>query len=203
MGEYIFTAEDIAAAKKFEDGVVQQTEMYDAHVPTPGHHTASRHIHAWEPIEPAVCRPTQDDKDYMMNPFVDPRPSEVRVNPRTYCEIPFRSLICKGVDNLMVAGRCYSSDYHANGSTRVIAPSMSMGQATGIGASIFIDKKLNAIRELDGKLVRERLIELGVKLDREPDGYWKTIREFEGEFVVAGTDMIQIVNEKGENPYQF
>ena len=203
VGEYVLSEYDLAAAKKFEDGIWQHSEFFDAHVPTPGHHTASRHIHAWQPIEPGVCRPTQDAEDYVMNPYVVPRPYEIRTNPREYCEIPFRSLVVKGVDNLMVAGRCFSSTYHANGSFRVIAPSMGMGQAAGIGASMVIDKNLDAVRELDGKLVRERMIELGVKLNELPGGYWKTIREFEGKFVVAGTDWIQIINDKGENPTQM
>ena len=47
---------------------------------------------------------------------------------------------------------------------------MGMGQAAGIGCSMFIDKKLSAIRELDGVLVRNRMIELGVGLDHAPGG---------------------------------
>ena len=70
----------------------------------------------------------------------------------------------------MVAGRCFSADFHAMGNIRIIGPSMGMGQAAGIGCSMFIDKKLSAIRELDGVLVRNRMIELGVGLDHAPGG---------------------------------
>lgn len=200
VGEYIMKDIDLGLAAKFEDGIYQHTEFYDAHVPTPGHHTASRHIHYKEPVEPAVCRPSQDAKDYMMHPLVEPGPWEIRTNPREYCEIPFRSLIAKGVDNLMAAGRCFSAEYHALGSARVIAPSMGMGQAAGLAASMFIDQGLGAIRELDGKLVRQAMIDSGVKLNELPGGYWKTLREFEGEMFVAGSDWVQIRNSKGENP---
>ena len=198
IGEYVLTAVDMARAAKFEDGVVQHTEFFDAHVPTPGFHTASRHISYTEPVEPAVCRPTQDQKDYMMHPLVDPLDWELRTNPREYSEVPFRSLIARGVDNLMVAGRCFSADYHANGAVRVIGPSMGMGQATGLAASLFIDQKLNAIRDLDGRQVRQAMIDHGVKLDEAPGGYWKTMREAEGELVVSGADMIQIIRPNGE-----
>ena len=42
---------DLGAAMKFEDGIYQHTEFYDTHVPTPGFHTAHRHIHANEPVD--------------------------------------------------------------------------------------------------------------------------------------------------------
>ena len=203
IGEYIMKAEDVAAARKFEDGIWQHAEVFDAHVPTPGHHTANRHIHANAPIEPAICRHVPNDKDYNMHPFVQPLPYEVRTNPREYCEIPFRSLIAKGVDNLLVAGRCFSADYHANGCIRIIAACMGMGQAAGTGAAMFVDKGLNAVRELDGKLVREDMIRQGVKLNELPGGYWKHVREFEGEFFINGGDMADIRNAEGKTPYMF
>ena len=80
---------------------------------------------------------------------------------------------------------------------------MGMGQAAGIGAAMFVDNKLGAVRDLDGKLVRNRMIELGVKLNELPGGYWKTIREFEGHYVISGADWVQIINDKGENPTQM
>ena len=121
-------------------------------------------------------------------------------NTANYCELPFRSLIATGVDNLMAVGRCCSAEYHALGSIRVIAPSFSMGQAAAYGASLYIDKKLNAIRDLDGKEVRQMMIDNGVALDELPDGYWKKVREFEGEVVVSAGDMCEIRNAKGETP---
>ena len=196
VGEYILTARDLAEAKKFPDGIYQHTEFFDAHVPTPGYHTASRHIHLPEPVEPAVCRPSQDDTDYMHHPFVSHGGYEVRMNPREYCEIPYRSLIAVGVDNLLVAGRCMSADYHAIGSIRVIAPSMGMGMAVGIGAGLTIDRGVKC-RELDGALVRQEMIKRGVKLDEAPGGYWKKMREAEGKIVVSRKDMAVIVEEDG------
>jgi hypothetical protein len=128
---------------------------------------------------------------------VGPGGYEIRTNPREYCEIPFRSLIACGVDNLMAVGRCCSAEYHALGSVRVIGPSMGMGQAAGLGASLVIDQKLDAIRELDGKLVRQAMIDNGVALDKLPGGYWKLQRKSEGDLVVSAADMIEIRNQKG------
>ncbi len=199
-GEYFLRAEDLATARKFEDGIWQHSEPFDTHVPTPGFHCAIRHINTDKKLENSLVRPCQDEKDYMMHPFVRPLKWEARTDPRDWSEIPFRALICKGVDNLMVAGRCFSADFHAMGNIRIIGPSMGMGQAAGIGCSMYIDKKLNAIRELDGVLVRKRMIELGVGLDHAPTGYWETVRNFKGEPTVNAGDMIEIRNEKGETP---
>ncbi len=202
VGEYIMTAADIAAARKFPDGVVQHTEFFDAHIPTPGFHTASRHVHLPEPVEPAICRPSQDDGDYMHHPFVAMGGWEVRTNIREYSEIPYRSLIASGIDNLLCAGRCASADYHAIGSIRVIANSMGMGMAAGIGAAMTAEKGIPC-RELDGALVRAEMIRRGVGLDRLPDGYWKTLREAEGEYVVSHNDTATIITPDGRDVCTF
>lgn len=199
IGEYTVTGEDLASGRKFEDGVVQHTEFFDAHVPTPGFHIAVRHIHLDHPVDGALCRPSEDDDNHMFHPLVPMGGYEVRINPRTYCELPYRCLVVKGIKNLYAVGRCFSADFHASGSARVIAPSMAMGQAAGIGACLAIDKGVDA-KDLDGKLVRERLIEVGVPLDKEPDGYWKMMREFEGEVRVSSGDMAEIVGPNGERP---
>ncbi len=50
--------------------------------------------------------------------------------------IPLRALIPKGSSNLMVAGRCVSSDRLANSGLRVQASCMAMGQAAGVAAAL-------------------------------------------------------------------
>jgi len=50
--------------------------------------------------------------------------------------IPRRALIPKGSKNLMVAGRCVSSDRLANSALRVQASCMAMGQAAGANAAL-------------------------------------------------------------------
>lgn len=50
--------------------------------------------------------------------------------------IPYRCLLPRGVDNLLVAGRCASVTARAFGSTRVIATCMVQGQAAGTAAAI-------------------------------------------------------------------
>lgn len=52
----------------------------------------------------------------------------------TVATIPFRALVPKGSTNLLVAGRCVSSDRLANSALRVQASCMAMGQAAGCAA---------------------------------------------------------------------
>jgi len=50
--------------------------------------------------------------------------------------IPLGALIPRGSANLLVAGRCLSSDRLANSALRVQAPCMAMGQAAGVAAAL-------------------------------------------------------------------
>jgi hypothetical protein len=53
-----------------------------------------------------------------------------------YYQVPYRSLLVQGVDNLLVAGRCISATHEALASARVIAPSMAQGEAAGIAGAM-------------------------------------------------------------------
>ncbi len=54
----------------------------------------------------------------------------------TVATIPLRALLPEGVDNMLVAGRCLSSDRLANSALRVQATCMSGGQAAGAAAAL-------------------------------------------------------------------
>jgi hypothetical protein len=50
--------------------------------------------------------------------------------------VPLRALVPKGSQNLLVAGRCLSSDRLANSGLRVQATCMATGQAAGAAAAL-------------------------------------------------------------------
>ncbi len=51
-------------------------------------------------------------------------------------DIPYRCLLPKDVEGLLVAGRCLSADHDAHASVRSMGQCMAMGQAAGVAASL-------------------------------------------------------------------
>jgi hypothetical protein len=78
--------------------------------------------------------------------------------------IPYRSLVPRGVENLLVAGRPISGTYEAHASYRVTGNCVSMGEAAGLGASIAVKNNVSP-RDVSGKEIADRLRDNGVKLD--------------------------------------
>jgi hypothetical protein len=61
---------------------------------------------------------------------------------------PYRSLLPKNVDQLLVAGRHFSATSDAQKSSREIPPCMAMGQATAVAAALAVQKGIT-VREVD------------------------------------------------------
>ncbi|MDZ4699768.1 MAG: FAD-dependent oxidoreductase, partial [Rhodothermales bacterium] len=77
--------------------------------------------------------------------------------------IPFRCLLPRGVDGLLVAGRCLSADHDAHASVRSMGQCMAMGQAAGVAAGLAVHSG-STPREIDVATLRDRLIGLGAVL---------------------------------------
>ncbi len=63
-------------------------------------------------------------------------------------EIPYRCLIPKGKDNLLVAGRCISSTHEAQASYRIMPYCAELGQAAGNAIALAHKNKLN-VRDIN------------------------------------------------------
>lgn len=63
-----------------------------------------------------------------------------------YEEISYRSILVKGLDNVMVIGRCFSADQLALSCNRSIGFCFSMGQAAGTAAAMAVDKGIDIRR---------------------------------------------------------
>ena len=100
LGEYQLTADDLLAARKFDDVIARGSYPLDIHNPT-GSGTMLK-----------------------------------RVPPGEAYDIPLRSLMPKGVENVLVAGRCISGTHEAHSSYRVMPISMATGQAAGVCAAL-------------------------------------------------------------------
>lgn len=80
-------------------------------------------------------------------------------------DIPFRSLLPAKLKNVLVAGRCFSSDRDAHGSARLMGSCLAMGQATGTAAAFYSKQKLKDMRELSLTKLRDTLKTQGAVLE--------------------------------------
>jgi hypothetical protein len=71
-------------------------------------------------------------------------------------------LVPKKIENLLVAGRCFSADFEAMKILRLIPPCMAMGQAAGTAAALAIsgDVAPGAVKtaELRNKLKEQEVV---------------------------------------------
>ena len=95
-----------------------------------------------------------------------PVPDEIRhckLPPRWSFAIPYRCLVPRDVDGLLVAGRCFSATHEAFGSARTTVQCMIMGEAAGVAAAMCAREKVQP-RDLDVDRLRRQLTENGVIL---------------------------------------
>lgn len=71
-------------------------------------------------------------------------------------EIPYRCLIPKNMDNLLVAGRCISSTHEAQSSYRIMPFCAELGQAAGTAVAM-ARRNGTGVRDVDVKQVQEIL----------------------------------------------
>jgi hypothetical protein len=79
-------------------------------------------------------------------------------------QIPYRCIVPRKVDNLLVAGRCISVTHRALGSTRVMPQCGALGQAAGAAAALSIAEKCLP-RELSVKKLQAHLRAAGAIVD--------------------------------------
>ena len=77
--------------------------------------------------------------------------------------VPYRALLPKQVDGLIVAGRCISSDDVSFGAVRLMVGCALTGQAAGAAAALSV-KCGTAPRKLDVSTLRETVTRLGARL---------------------------------------
>ncbi|MEP3277700.1 MAG: FAD-dependent oxidoreductase [Stappiaceae bacterium] len=69
---------------------------------------------------------------------------------------PYRALLPKGIDNLIVAGRHYSVESDAQKLSREIPPCMAQGEAAGVATSLAIKSDV-ALRDVDFKTIQKQM----------------------------------------------
>ena len=146
IGEYTLTLEDIASERAFDDTVAMGAYPPDLH----DAHGGSVLIHGrgWRDA---------DTEDQL------PQDELLPYNPGY--QIPYRSLLPQGVDNLVVAGRCISATFEAQSGTRGMGPCTAMGQAAGTAAALSLKDGVT-VKRLDGQRLRRTLADQGACVGR-------------------------------------
>lgn len=89
------------------------------------------------------------------------------LKPNTHYQIPYRCFLPKGIEGLLVAGRCLSADHHALGSVRVMIVTMPMGDAVGIAAALAAASGQSP-RQVPPAAIRQRLRQQGTVIEDSP-----------------------------------
>lgn len=79
-------------------------------------------------------------------------------------DIPYRCLLPKKVQGLLVAGRCLSASHDAHASVRSMAQCMALGQAAGLAASLAAAASRSP-EDIDRPELRNRLLAVGAVLN--------------------------------------
>lgn len=112
MGDYLYTMQDMTERRQFTDAVVEEVREIDAHYQT---------VLTGDPVDfisKAIFRGTGG-----------------------MYYIPFRCFIAKELDNLMMAGRCFSCSHIGLCGPRVMKTCGQMGIATGFAAALCVQNQ--------------------------------------------------------------
>jgi hypothetical protein len=79
-------------------------------------------------------------------------------------DVPYRTLVPQGREELWIAGRCFSATHDAHASCRSMAQTMSMGAAAGFAAAISLETNRGAL-DLSFPMLRDALLQSGAVLE--------------------------------------
>jgi hypothetical protein len=136
LGDYVLGLEDFKARAVFDDEIGRFAYPVD--------------IHASKPDDEHYARFEEEFRT-------------LRYGPGESYGIPYRVLVPRGLSNVLVAGRCVSSDRYIQGSVRVMPACFITGQAAGLAAAIAIEGGTDTRGFEVGKL-QQRLKTIGAWL---------------------------------------
>ena len=131
-GLYTMTHDDIAAGRKFDDAIVRSNYFIDIHSPT-----SSGFDHEKKGSKGAV-------KQSYAPPSGD------------YYEVPYRSIVPKGIDNMLIACRALSATHESSAAIRVMATMTGIGQAAGLAIAEASQAGSN-LANVDGAKIKQQL----------------------------------------------
>ena len=141
-GDYVLTAEDYAARRSFDDEIGRNSYFIDIH-------TAKAEV--------AAANAKREWDELVVGRFEHYGAGESH-------GIPYRCLTPKGLRNVVVSGRCISTDRPVQGSTRVMPACLVTGEAAGLAAALAARAGQPDVHAVDTAHLRRRLREEGAYL---------------------------------------
>jgi len=138
LGDYVLCLDDFKRRAVFDDEIGRYCYPVDIHPLKPGKAEFERFHAEW---------------------------TALRCGPGESYGIPYRILLPRKLDNVLVAGRCVSTDRSLQGSLRVMPGCYITGQAAGVAAAMAADAGGEAdARAVHVKALQRRLVALGACL---------------------------------------
>lgn len=142
--------------KKEVPGFKESTYLHDT-APQVGTRGSRRIVGEYKVVLDDIKQTKKHDDVISVVPAIDLTMS----NSATH--IPYRAIVPAKVNNLLVAGRCFSSDVEANNWTNLIPHCITLGEAAGAAAAIAIDSNVQP-RNVDIRALQKALKNQGVYL---------------------------------------
>ena len=142
-GLYTVSHEDIAAGRKFPDGIARSSYFIDIHSPT----------------GPGFDHEVPGTRGETLKTYAPPRGD--------WYEIPYRSIVPVACENLLVPCRALSATHEGCAAIRVMATMTAVGQAAGIAAAESA-RRGAPVGAIDGARVRKQLGYLDEGPDYDP-----------------------------------
>ncbi len=136
IGDYILNIEDFKSLTVFEDEIGRYSYPIDIH----------------------IARPDRESYDRFRKEF-----ASLRLGRGESYGIPYRILTPDGLDNVLVAGRCVSTDRSMQASIRVMPGCYITGQAAGAAAALMVESNTDS-RGIDIRTLQKRLKAMGAFL---------------------------------------
>ncbi len=137
------TEEELLSGKRFEDAVANGTYRVDVH-----HNDRAGITFRYLDGREVFCKAEGGHERGRWR-------QETEENPLFY-QIPYRSLVPRGSQNVLVAGRCLDADRGAFGAVRVMVNTNQTGEAAGTAAWLALDSG-KPVAEVDTAKLRETL----------------------------------------------
>ncbi len=153
LAEHQLRREEVLHGVPFADAIAQGTYPIDIHTPdAPGI--------VFERLDGTRHRQNAD-RTWDTERW-DGRPLDAPLRETLCYQVPYRSLVPRGLRNVLAAGRCIGANHDSAGAIRVMVNCMQFGQAAGVAAAMAVrDGDVHAV---DTAVLRERLRATGVPL---------------------------------------